>query len=493
MSRVACACIPHFEIAVFAPDAAPDAPVAIADLAMKTAPLRGVNAVAERHGVRVGMVASRALALCPELRLVAPDSSLLQEAELRILKALSTLSPLLDADGLGAFFLEASRLEHIHPDERALADRIRETLRGLGFEARVAVADRPLAAWVAARRTADRTIVPAGADVAALAGVPLAELGLVEPVRERLELLGIETVGQLLGLPAGTLSSRMPVEGPRLERICRGEERIAWPGRVQPPSDAPAVEVELDAPTSDLEPLLFTIKSLLDRLLASIAPLRRSLAELTIAVRLDDRTDAQHRLVPAHPTLESRIIMDLVRLWLGAAPFPTDVRALKLIASRLDVATARQLGLFEQRLEQTSAALQQAVMRLKVTFGESAVVKPVLRDTYRPEERLQWEPFTGLELPEVRQEEVPGPTSAPVALRMLPAPEAVQWAGRKLTRADRSTIRVVAVDGPHHLSGDWWHTPFDRNYYWISGEHGERLWVFHNVHERTWWLQAWAD
>lgn len=100
MSRVACACIPHFEIAVFAPDEAPDAPVAVADLAMKTAPLRGVNAVAERQGVRVGMVASRALVVCPQLRLVAPDAAKLQRTETRILQALSTLSPALDSDGL---------------------------------------------------------------------------------------------------------------------------------------------------------------------------------------------------------------------------------------------------------------------------------------------------------------------------------------------------------------------------------------------------------
>jgi protein ImuB len=492
MSRVACAFIPHFEIAVFAPDAAPDMPVVIADLAMKTAPLRGVNAVAERAGLHVGMVASRAMAMCPGLRLVAPDAAKLRQTEARILKALSALSPRLDTDGLGAFFLEAERLEHIHPDEASMAARLRETMHGLGFDSRIGVADRPLAAWVAARRSRNVTIVPDGADVAALASVPILELGLTEPVRERLELLGIKAVGQLLGLPPGTLSARMPEEGPRLERICRGEERIAWPGRVQVPDDAQSVEVELDSPTSDLEPLLFTIKSLLDRLLGRIVPLRRSLAELTIAVRLDDRTDAAHRIVPAHPTLESRILMDLVRLWLGAAPFPTDVRALKLIASRLDVATARQLGLFEQRQEQTSSALQQAVMRLKVTYGESAVVKPVLRDTFRPEGRLQWVPFTGMERPEAR-EDSPEENSALVALRMLPTPEAVHWNGKRIMRADRTTVQVVGVEGPHHLSGDWWSTPFDRKYYWVSGSRGERLWVFHNVSERVWWLHAWAD
>jgi protein ImuB len=483
MGRIACGYIARFELAVRArrEPGLWQRPVVIADIAAKRARILAATGPAEQHGVRVGLPVAEALALNPQLELIAPDPALVHAAEREIRSALGKLSPAIDTDGLGAFFVSAEGLQQIHADEMVLARRLRAAFQELGYDARIGVADRSLAAWVAARRSSGITRVEPGQDTQSLADVRVEALGLPPPVLERFDLLGIRTVGQLAALPPGTLSARLP-EGARIERFCRGEEQIAWPTQTQIPVVPEEVALDLDTPAEDLEPILFLFKSLLDQLLARVAQSRRALAELLIVVRHDDRSLTEHRLVPATPTLEGRIVLDLLRLWLSAQPFTSAVAGLRLVAARVDMADAQQLGLFERQQELADDALRRAAARLTAAFGPMAVTRPVLADTYRPEARLRWVPFTS---PREKNDRVstpprPRPTGTiPIALRLFSPPQEVtQWDDRHLRVSGGSPIRIVRVEGPHRLSGEWWEAPFDRSYYWVTGSGGERLWLY---------------
>jgi protein ImuB len=481
MGRIACGFIARFELAIRARRDAQvwQRPVAIADLAVRGARVLSATEPAERRGVRPGLRLTEALALLPSLEVIPPDKQVLDAAEQEIRGALGKLSPALDSDGLGAFFVTADGLQQIHGDELILARRLRAAFQALGFDGRIGVADRSLAAWVAARRSAAITRVPPGQDAQALAGVKVEELGLPPPVLERFELLGIRTVGQLAVLPPGSLASRLP-EGARIERFCRGEAQIAWPTQAQIPVVPDELSLDLDTPTEDLEPILFLFKSLLDRLLGRIAQSHRALAELLIVVRHDDRSQTEHRLVPATPTLDGRVVMDLLRLWLSSGPFTSAVAAIRLVASRVDVAGAQQLGLFQRQQEIADDALRRAVARLTAAFGPMAVTRPVLADTWRPEARLRWVPFASKEQAPTAPPAPPSKSSlVPIALRMFSPPEPVaHWDHRQLKLAGGMSIRVVKVEGPHRLSGEWWDAPFDRSYFWLTGAGGERLWLF---------------
>jgi protein ImuB len=498
MSRIACGYIARFELAVRARQEPElwERAVAIADLSMKGSRLQAVTAVAEQHGVYVGQSLTQALAIHSSLEILAPDPEQLQRAEQELHEALGKLSYAIDSDGFGAFFVNADKLEQIHENENVLARRLRTAFRALGYDTRLGIADGSLAAWVAARRSAGITCVPPGEDAVVLADVSIQELGLPPPVLERFDLLGIRTVGQLAVLPPGSLSLRWP-EGARLERFCRGEVRIAWPTPERIPEQAESVALDLDTPTEDLEPILFLFKSLLDQLLLRVSRTRRALAELLILVRLDDRSEAEHRLVPASPTLDARTLMDLLRLWLSGQPFQSAVASIRLVASRLETATPQQLDLLNRKQERADDALQRAAVRLTAAFGASAVVRPVLADTWRPESRLRWVPFAS------REEKRSAPTHtsttrpAPVVLHLVSPPQAVQWNQRRLQRPDGTTMRIVQADGPHRISGDWWDNPFDRSYFWLTGSSGERIWVFRDEldprTEKGTYLQAVAD
>ncbi len=509
MTRIACAWIPRFELALLARREGGDLlrqPLAIADLSASSAVVLEATPAAARAGVYPGMTVAQARVRCGSLVVRPPEPDARAVAEAAILAALGRLAPRLAADGRGAFFLGLAGMGRLVRDERGYAAAVRDAVGSLGFAASVGIAGHPFAAWVAARRRAGP--VAPGADARFLASVPLASLGLSEPARALLALLGITTAGQVARLPRGALGRRLGAEGERLDRLCRGELLLpeTMPTTARVPRPPAAIGLDLENRCEGLEPILFILKGLLDRLLARVAAERTALAELTVEAELDDpgRSRVERRLVPAEPTLDSRVVADLIRLWLEGRPFDAPPRALRLVASRLAPASARQLRLYARREDGGRAALERAVARLAAVFGEGAVVRPALADRLRPEGRLVWLPALpgagargaaggpgaprGPEAPSAGGEAERAATGAaaqgPPALRLLAVPEPVELAGgagsapRLLRRHGQRPRRVVRVEGVQRVSGEWWEAPFDRTYFWAVCEGGERFWLF---------------
>jgi protein ImuB len=311
--------------------------------------------------------------------------------------------------------------------------------------------------------------------------------------------LGLRSAGELGRLPKGTLAERLGREGARLERLCSGESFRFWPTVQKMPRAAEVVELDLELALEGLEPLLLAFQSLLERLLVAVATERRALLELTVTVRLDDRSQVTERFVPDRPTLQPAGLLDLLRLWLERRPFADRVAGLRLEASRVGPANPSQLSLLRQREEQAEAALDQAIARLSAAFGAWAVLFPRLTDTYRPEARVCWVQAQGslLGLPErVKGFEPAAFTGAPstLALRRVDPPEPVSLREAAfLTRSGRPLARVLRSDGPQKLSGEWWGASFDRSYYWLLLETGELAWVFRDESTGVYFLQATAD
>ncbi len=490
MDRIACAFIPRFELAYRA-RADPtlwQRPVAVVELASRPPKLAALTPAAEARGLHTGQLASQARALCPELTVLPPDAERHAAAEQALLQLLSRHAPQLDCDHRGAFFLGLSGMEQLIPSERAYAETVRAALASAGYPSRVAIADHPFLAWVASQHGAPVECVPSGAGDGVLARVPLSSLNIAESGQTLLKLLGLTTAGQLASLPPGALAQRLGPEGFTLERLCRGEALFARPSSHKLPLEAERAELELDPPVEDLEPLLFLAKSLVHRLLVAVGQSRQALVELTCLARLDDKSTVERVLTPAEATLEDRGLVDLFRLWLETKPFAAPVAALTFIATRTGAASARQLDLFERKAQAEARALERAVARLRSAFGASAVVRPALLDTHRPEARVAWEPFD------------PAPRAPPAGwkpcgvLKRLPTPERVEWSpGQRLQRAGRPSLAVVASDGPHRLSGEWWSAPFDRSYWWLSASDGGLYWVYRDEAQGTFHLQAWVD
>lgn len=494
MDRIACAFVPRYELALRA-RVEPElwqTLAAVSDLASRPARLLAVTPAAEARGLFAGMVLSHARALCPELSLLSPDPEALAASEREILGALGTLSPQLDTDGRGAFFLGLAGLERLIGSEEAFAGRVRAALAELGIEARVAIADHSFAAWAEAQRARPIEIAPPGTSAERMEHIPLSALGLSEPAQALLSMLGVKSAAGIAALPPGSLGRRLGPEGKRLEALCRGDGQLAHPSASKVPAEPARAVLELELPIEDHEALLFCAKSLLDRVLAELGRDRRALAELTVTARLDDRSEVARIIAPARPTLESAGLLDLLRLWLETRPFSAAVAALELLASRTAVADARQLQLFARREEEEAEALSRAVARLVAAFGRDRVVRPHLADSYRPERRVRWEPFAAAP-PRRRAQTEPG-RRCPLVLRLFAEPEPVSWQpGAPLRRGGQPPAEVTAIDGPQRLAGEWWETAFDRSYYWLTLADGALCWVYRDEQGGGVYLHGLAD
>ena len=46
---------------------------------------------------------------------------------------------------------------------------------------------------------------------------------------------------------------------------------------------------------------------------------------------------------------------------------------------------------------------------------------------------------------------------------------------------------------PERLSGDWWEDHYTREYYRVSTERGDLLWVYYDPRPRAWFWHGWWD
>ena len=217
----------------------------------------------------------------------------------------------------GIFWLNASGLSYLHATLGGWAREIVATLHSGGFRSVVAVGFTRFGTHAVARTLTPGepvVVIRSPAGERALAGrVRLSRLGIDPVLRDRLHKLGIHTVRAFLQLPSGGIRRRFGPEAQRLHRLAADE---LWaplqPLRLPEPLVA---HQDLDDPETDAVRLLFHIKRLLDRLLATIVKGHEALAELALRLRLDRGGGAHaERIRPAAPTLDVVQLMNLVRL-----------------------------------------------------------------------------------------------------------------------------------------------------------------------------------
>jgi len=213
-------------------------------------------------GVRLGMTATTARGLSPELRLVNADTQLKRETVRAIADALLAASPTVDVGGrLGAGGAHLAMYAEVPAKTRgaSFGERVREVLEALGLVGRVGIADDRFTAWVAAADGGHHgdawehavVTVPRGGSAAFLAPRPLALLSIAPEVQHMLEALGVRTLGQFAALPAPSVGR--PVDrqaGGDFQALARGESGTLL--RPYAPEASIREDIALDGPAAGL-------------------------------------------------------------------------------------------------------------------------------------------------------------------------------------------------------------------------------------------------
>ncbi len=186
---------------------------------------------ARMMGVRSAMPTSQALRHCPQLVIVDSRMGNYDEVSHRVMSLLHELTPLVEQLSIDEAFLDVSSLPG---DALSLARSLQAQVKDkIGLPSSLGVATNKLVAKIAtdvgkaAVRSGDYPrsiqVVPPGQEAAFLAPLPVDALWGVGPkTAERLNALGIHTIGDIARWPADDLAHRFGKNGADLHRRAQG-------------------------------------------------------------------------------------------------------------------------------------------------------------------------------------------------------------------------------------------------------------------------------
>ncbi|MGQ0508292.1 MAG: Y-family DNA polymerase [Myxococcaceae bacterium] len=496
-----------------------------------------------RTGVRVGMTVSAAQALCPSLGyfLFQPPA---EEAALSSLgEALMAVTPAFQLSSPDGLWLDASAAS-LCGGEEGLRRRVLALTLEHGYRAQAVVAEGLFTSRALGRHGVSEVVQESAR---ALTLLPIQALG-VEETLPSLVGLGLTTLGALAKLPVGAVVARLGAGGLRAHRLCLGEDDTRFVPRAL--TETVEESIDLDWPAESLEPLLFAMKTTLDRICARLSGRRRAAVRLTFTLKLDPSGEAPVTLALSRPSAQAKLILDLATHRLADLTLRAPVAALWVRVDETSEDRGQQLLLGDG--PQGDAALEVVLSRLHTALGEDALFAAKLESTHRPEgayarnafrppdiERGMWaeakRQATGLR--RVEQADAANlnwerPDPRPIASSLF-EPEGEIWKKPRRTRPPPSTEpdlsglarparyfrapatletelgtqgellaarllgkrrKATAVAGPERLTGDWWsEDPFARDYYRVHFEGLGPAWIYRDSRDGRFYLHGLFD
>lgn len=435
-----------------------------------------LNEAARARGIAPGMRHGQALSLAHELRAGVVPVARCEQAGDELLQLLMQFSPVVEPkhDEPGVLWLDGGGLGSLYGSASRWGEAIDRALQAAGWQHTVIVGFGRFASYAAA---VARTHSPLGVfrspehQRAFVQGISLQRL-LREPRElERLGQLGIHRLRELLRLPEHSLRERVGPMAYGLRRLAGADMQAPLQAeRVHEPLHG---EVVLESVAEDCSSILFRLRGLLPPLLARAEHRCGAVVAMELCLRPDHGEPmAVQRIETAAPTLDERVLIDLIRLRLEALQMRVPLRAVQLTLVDRPVRPAQD-SLLAARPRRELRAANQALARLRSELGPQAVRTMELREGHLPEASWGWHGLQSL------------PAISPVPAQ--PQPPLV----RRQQRPERiAAPQAAQLAGPVILGGGWWHQALERHYYLRAGGSDNLQWVYFDARRGLWYRQA---
>jgi len=215
---------------------------------------------------------------------------------------------------------------HLKGGEQELAEELRDQVRALGHEVRLAIANGKHVAQAIARWATPEPrgiVVPTEQTVRTLAALPIVALPLDKERAAWLLRLGVLTVADLTNLPRKAAVSRLGADADRVLDLCRGIDDD--PLDAYRPARQLVEERSWEHPVTGSEPLVFALRGLTSRLSARLAGRGEAAQVIELSVLLD-KSIAELRKTP--PVVELRFEL--------ASPLWRERELMKVLCSRVE-------------------------------------------------------------------------------------------------------------------------------------------------------------
>ena len=365
-----------------------------------------VSARAHEAGVRPGQLVSQAVSLCTSLTLLEPDPAHYDAAVDTMLEVLTEFTPIVEPAGRGRVFLGMDGLGRLFGSpplqvDRALRSLFRIFPTPLVAATRAGMAPGRFGAWVAAAasQSGKPVIISEERLVSFLSRCPVSTLPVDPLIIQRLERLGVQTLGELRRFPEPALVAQFGEEG---------RNALAWSvgRRIDPvrPWHRPQpirVSLEFPNPVGLTQTLHGALNRLTERALSRPARRGRSVTGVRMGAHLEGGGSWFVETVLREPTSQRERIAAPLRAKMAISPPPKAVETLLLELTHFGPPSA-QTNLFDRKNENGRAAtgydfnqgdvpptLRDAVKELKLRLGHTPLYRVVEVDPWSriPERR----------------------------------------------------------------------------------------------------------
>lgn len=383
--HIACLQIPVFRITLArAVDSTlRNRPVAVAPTHTPRALIRELSAEALQEGLRPGIPLDIGRLICPGLRIVPPDSSLLHAAHRELQHRISVVAPTWESIRPGSLFLDLTGTTRLFGPPIDTATRISRALHDQqGWPSLIGLAGNKLVSQLAATTLAKPPQVlsiPSGAEPSFLAPLPTLSLpGLhrsqVSRLTQRLEDLNLRTLGAIASVSLTHLHTAVGDPANLLRNWALGIDSSP----IHTPITQPVIERSTYLNPDEVDDRLVQgrLYRLLEQICAMLRQQQRICRLISLTVRHSDHVEhTAQQILPQGTYWEIDLHPVLTDLFYRSFRRRIRLTRLTLQVSRLEAPT-QQLLLFDEsvsallpRAHRLSLALDQ----IRTQFGEQAV------------------------------------------------------------------------------------------------------------------------
>lgn len=321
-------------------------------------------------GVAPGMALRQAEHLCPQATFVLPDPEAVERIRQLISAALYDLAPAVEVRAEGIAWLDVGGVVRAGESIRAARHRLRQAI---GREPRLGLASGPYTARLAAAQARPGRLIRVDDARAFLAPLPSRELPLDVEQLERLDLLGLRTLGAVASIGPRELESQLGRDGRHAALLARGLEPdplVPW----QPPMFTSAHR-QFGDPVEDREALLFVARGLCGDLADELGLRGAGAKQVRVRLVLESGDPEPRETVVRHPLSSAQELFGLIGAWIKEWQPRAPITELWIELPVLEGAGRRQLRLWagnDGNAEEVAAALE----RLQERFGDGVVHQP---------------------------------------------------------------------------------------------------------------------
>jgi protein ImuB len=321
-------------------------------------------------GVVSGMPLRQAEHLCPQATFLPPDPIASIQLRELIASALYDLAPVVEVRVEGVAWLDVSGVPKPGESIREARRRLRDAI---GREARLGFAPGPFSARLAAARARPGHLMRVSDARAFLAPLSPHELPLDEEQLERLDLLGLRSLGAVAALGQREMESQLGRAGRHAVLLARGLE----PDQLTPwlPPQFTSAHRQFEPAVEDREALLFVARALCGDLAGELG--LRGAGAKHVRVRLLFETgepESRDSLV-RHPLSSASELFGLIGSWIKEWQPQGPITEMWIELPVLEGAGRRQLRLWaggDGNSDEVVAALE----RLQERHGDEVVHRP---------------------------------------------------------------------------------------------------------------------